>query len=161
MQAVIVGADRIEGIRSEILRVADQFGIKQIDHWTGRKASENRRQLSRRTGLVVFMCDRANHMLMRNVRKQAEDLGIPMVFCRHSATEVRERLDDLSCARCTHRNGLAVPHSEFFRVGIFVGVDRGKTWGSAKRRSCCSSPKKSSRSVTLRLRASNSGELLV
>ena len=99
MQAVIVGADRIEGIRSEILRVADQFGIKGIDHWTGRKAAENRRQLSCRTGLVVFMCDRANHMLMRNVRKQAEEMGIPVVFARHSATEVRERLDDLSGAR--------------------------------------------------------------
>lgn len=108
MQAVIVGADRIEGIRSEILRVADQFGIKAIDHWTGRKASESRRQLSRRTGLVVFMCDRANHMLMRNVRKQAEELGIPMVFCRHSATEVRERLDDLSCVRCANRGTAAV-----------------------------------------------------
>ncbi|MBN9697683.1 MAG: DUF2325 domain-containing protein [Zoogloea sp.] len=103
MQAVIVGADRIEGIRSEILRVADHFGIKDIDHWTGRKASENRRQLSRRTGLVVFMCDRANHMLMRNVRKQAEELGIPMVFCRHSATEVRERLDELGCGRCVSK----------------------------------------------------------
>jgi len=100
MQALIVGADRIEGIRSEILRVADQLGIKDIDHWPGRKASENRRQLPRRTGLVVFMCDRASHMLMRNVRKQAEDLGIPMVFCRHSATEVRERLDELECCRC-------------------------------------------------------------
>jgi hypothetical protein len=37
---------------------------------------------------------------MKNVRKQAEMLGIPMVFCRHSATEVRERLDDLACSRC-------------------------------------------------------------
>ena len=93
MQAVIVGADRIEGIRSEILRVADQFGIKGIDHWTGRKASESRRQLSRRTGLVVFMCDRANHMLMRNVRKQAEEMAfrwcspaIPQPKCASAST---------------------------------------------------------------------------
>jgi hypothetical protein len=89
---------------------ADQFGIKGIDHWTGRKASENRRQLSRRTGLVVFMCDRANHMLMRNVRKQAEDLGIPMVFCRHSATEVRERLDELGCSRCASSGRAELRH---------------------------------------------------
>ena len=95
MQAVIVGADRIQGIRNEILRVADRLGIEDIDHWTGRKASENRRLLPRRTGLVVFMCDRANHMLMRNVRRQAEHLGIPMVFCRHSATELRDGLDQL------------------------------------------------------------------
>ena len=97
MQALIVGADRIEGIRAEIYRLGAQLGIREVDHWTGRKVADCRRSLSRRTGLVIFMCDRANHMLMRNVRKQAEDMGIPMVFCRHSATELRERLEDLAC----------------------------------------------------------------
>lgn len=100
MQALIVGADRVEGIRAEILRHADQFGIRDIEHWPGRKVSDTSRQLPRKTGLVVFMCDRANHMLMRNVRKQAADMGIPMVFCRHSVTDLRERLGELSCARC-------------------------------------------------------------
>jgi hypothetical protein len=33
---------------------------------------------------------------MRHVRRQAEDLGVPMVFCRHSATELRERLEGLN-----------------------------------------------------------------
>ena len=98
MQALIVGADRIDTIRSEIFRVADRLGIKDVDHWTGRKVSECRRTIGRNTALVVFVCDRANHMLMRNVRRQAEDRGIPMVFCRHSATEVRERLIDLAGA---------------------------------------------------------------
>jgi hypothetical protein len=56
------------------------------------------------------MCDRANHMLVRNVRKQAEDLGIPMVFCHHSATEVRERLDDLACTRCPQQGRAAIKH---------------------------------------------------
>lgn len=110
MQALIVGADRIDTIRSEILRVAERFGIEDVDHWPGRKASDSRRALPRRTGLVVFVCDRANHMLMKNVRKQAEDLGIPMVFCRHSATEVRERLDDLACERCIQRGGANAGH---------------------------------------------------
>lgn len=106
MQALIVGADRIDTIRTEILRVADRFGIEDVDHWPGRKTSDSRRALPRRTGLVVFVCDRANHMLMKNVRKQAEELGIPMVFCRHSATEVRERLGDLACGQCLQRGHL-------------------------------------------------------
>ena len=110
MQALIVGADKIEGIKAEIFRVADQLGIRDIDHWTGRKVSDCRRSLSKQTGLVIFMCDRANHMLMRNVRKQAEELGIPMVFCRHSATEVRERLEGLACNRCAQA-GRAVVQS--------------------------------------------------
>lgn len=112
MQALIVGADRIETIRAEILRVAEQLGIKDVDHWTGRKVSDSRRSIPRHTGLVVFVCDRANHMLMKNVRRQAEDLGIPMVFCRHSATEVRERLDDLACARCPGRGQVALGRTQ-------------------------------------------------
>jgi len=96
MQALIVGADRVETIRAEIDRVADRLGIREVDHWPGRKAGDGRRQLSRRTRLVVFVCDRSNHMLMRHVRRQAEDLGVPMVFCRHSATELRERLEGLN-----------------------------------------------------------------
>ena len=108
MQALIVGADRIDTIRAEILRVAGRFGIRHVNHWPGRKASESRRNIPQRTGLIVFVCDRANHMMMKNVRKQAESLGIPMVFCRHSATEVRERLDDLACNRCDHRGSVGL-----------------------------------------------------
>lgn len=108
MQALIVGADRVDTIRAEILRVGSQLGIEKVDHWPGRKASESRRAIPSRTRLVVFVCDRANHMLMKNVRKQAEDLGIPMVFCRHSVLEVRERLDDLACAQCILKSGSQV-----------------------------------------------------
>ena len=108
MQALIVGADRVDTIRAEIMRVGPQLGIEKVDHWPGRKVSESRRAIPSRTRLVVFVCDRANHMLMKNVRKQAEDLGIPMVFCRHSVLEVRERLDDLACAQCTLKNGSQV-----------------------------------------------------
>ena len=96
MQALIVGADRVETIRAEIFRVAGRLGIQDVDHWRGRKAGEGRRVLSSRTRLVVFVCDRANHMLMRHVRRQAQEQGVPMVFCRHSATELRERLEGLS-----------------------------------------------------------------
>lgn len=96
MQVLIVGADRVETIRAEIFRVAGRLGIRDVDHWPGRKAGEGRRVLSSRTRLVVFVCDRANHMLMRHVRRQAQEQGVPMVFCRHSATELRERLEGLS-----------------------------------------------------------------
>ncbi len=96
MQALIVGADRVDTIRAEIYRVADRLGIRNVDHWPGRKAGEGKRVLPRHTRLVVFVCDRSNHMLMRHVRRQAEDLGVPMVFCRHSATELRERLQGLN-----------------------------------------------------------------
>ena len=96
MPALIVGADRVDTIRAEILRVAGRLGIHGVDHWPGRKAGEGRRVLPCHTRLVVFVCDRANHMLMRHVRRQAEAQGVAMVFCRHSAIELRERLEVLA-----------------------------------------------------------------
>ena len=96
MQALIVGADRVRGVRDEILRAAPRLGIEQVEHWPGRKASENHRRVSNRTGLVVFLCDRSNHMLMQTVRRQAEARGIPMVFCRHSGAQVRGLLEALA-----------------------------------------------------------------
>ena len=110
MQALIVGADRVDGIRAEIDRVAARLGIREVDHWPGRKVADCRRALSRRTGLVIFMCDRANHMLMHNVRRQAEGLGIPMVFCRHSAIELRARLENLVCSSCPAASALGQRH---------------------------------------------------
>ena len=112
MQALIVGADRVDTIRVEIMRVADQLGIHNVNHWPGRKASESRRNIPQTTGLVVFVCDRANHMMMKNVRKQAESLGIPMVFCRHSATDVREQLDDLACSRCPRQGQASLAQAQ-------------------------------------------------
>lgn len=97
MTALIVGADRVDTIRAEIFRMAGNLGITgEADHWTGRKTLDARREIPLDTRLVIIVCDRANHMLMRNVRTQAERRNIPVVFCRHSATELRERLFSLS-----------------------------------------------------------------
>lgn len=96
MKALIVGADRVDTIRAEINRRAADFGRRgRIDHWDGRKVGDSRREIPSDTHLVVVVCDRANHMLMNSVKKQALRLRIPVVYCRHSATELRERLYSL------------------------------------------------------------------
>lgn len=95
MHALIVGADRIDTLREEIARVADHFSITGLEHWSGRKTGDACRPLPSRTGLVIVVCNRSNHMLVKNVRSQANRRGIPLVYCRHSALEVRERLSDL------------------------------------------------------------------
>ena len=93
MTALIVGADKVDTIRAEIFRIAGHLGITgDADHWAGRKVGDSRREIPRDTRLVVIVCDRASHMLMKNVRNQAERRNIPIIFCRHSATELRERL---------------------------------------------------------------------
>lgn len=96
MNALIVGADKVDTIRAEITRIAPQLGLSgEADHWPGRKVGDAKRDLPRDVNLVVIVCDRTSHMLMRHVRTQADRRKIPVVFCRHSATELRERLDSL------------------------------------------------------------------
>ncbi|WP_459949150.1 DUF2325 domain-containing protein [Denitratisoma sp. agr-D3] len=96
MQALIVGADRVDTLRAEILRSGSRLGIESVAHWPGRKVSDCRRTIPHCTRLVIFVCDRTNHMLMRNVRKQAESMAIPMVFCRHSVLEIHACLAGLA-----------------------------------------------------------------
>ncbi|NTV11412.1 MAG: DUF2325 domain-containing protein [Zoogloea sp.] len=99
MKALIVGADRIDGIRAEIFRHAEAFDRPGcINHWNGRKVGDSLREIPSDTRLIVIVCDRASHMLMRSVRNQALRRNIPIVFCRHSATELRQRLGELSGA---------------------------------------------------------------
>lgn len=98
VNALIVGADRVDSIRAEINRRAAETGRHgAIDHWDGRKAGDSRREIPNDTQLVVIVCDRASHMLMRSVRSQAQRRKIPVVFCRHSAIELRQRLCELDC----------------------------------------------------------------
>lgn len=96
MAALIVGADRIESIRGELSRIAHCMNWSgEAEHWTGRKPYDAKRTLPHNVRLVIIVCDRSNHMLMKNVRTQADKRNIPVVFCRHSVTELRERLDEL------------------------------------------------------------------
>lgn len=92
MNALIVGADRIEPIRRELVALGERLGITRTEHWSGRSVGDTRKSLSRDTRLVVVICDRLNHQLLRHVRKQAERLGVPLVYARHSLVDLRERI---------------------------------------------------------------------
>ncbi|GAA5164555.1 hypothetical protein [Viridibacterium curvum] len=92
MNALIVGADRIEPIRQELERQADTLGIHRCLHWSGRTVGDTRRQVPDNTRLIVVICDRLNHQLLNSVRKQAGKLGVPVIYARHSLIEVRSKL---------------------------------------------------------------------
>jgi hypothetical protein len=89
MKALIVGADHVEPIRQELLQPGD---ITDTEHWSGRKVGDERRKIPGGTGLIVVICDRINHKLLRNVREQARRRDLPLLYARHSVTEVREKL---------------------------------------------------------------------
>jgi len=91
MRALVVGADRIETIRSELLQ-SRHLGITRTDHWSGRQVGDNRRAIPIDTRFVVVVCDRVNHDLLYSVKRQAASRGLPMVYCRHSLVDLRDKL---------------------------------------------------------------------
>jgi hypothetical protein len=92
MTALIVGADRIEPIREELVRSSNPICVTHTEHWSGRKAGDLRRVVPDGTRLIVVVCDRVNHSLLASVRRQAGKLGVPMIYCRHSLLDLRQKL---------------------------------------------------------------------
>ncbi len=88
MQALIVGGDQIESIKRQILAQ----GYDHIEHWSGRKKGFLNRSLSSRTRLIVMIYDYVNHSLAITLKNKAQRQGIPIVYCRHSAHELKDKL---------------------------------------------------------------------
>jgi len=98
MKALIVGADHVDPIKQELAHSPHLAGISSTEHWTGRKVGDERRKIPSGTGLIVVICDRINHKLLRNVREQAKQKDVPMLYARHSLTEIREKLAGMTLA---------------------------------------------------------------
>jgi len=91
MRALVVGADRVDAIRAELERTA-HLGVSRTEHWSGRHVGDKRRPIPIDTRLVVVLCDRINHDLLYSVRRQAASRGLPVVYCRHSLVDMRDKL---------------------------------------------------------------------
>lgn len=98
MNALIVGADRIEPIRHALVQLGERLGITRTEHWSGRSVGDTRRQMPADTRLVVVICDRLNHQLLHSVRKQAGKRGLPVIYARHSLVELRDKLQAIGAA---------------------------------------------------------------
>lgn len=90
-RALVVGADRVDAIRAELEQSA-HLGVTRTEHWSGRQVGDNRRAIPSDTRFVVVLCDRINHDLLYSVRRQAESRGVPVVYCRHSLVDMRDKL---------------------------------------------------------------------
>ncbi|MBI2311173.1 MAG: DUF2325 domain-containing protein [Betaproteobacteria bacterium] len=84
----MIGGDYVDALKNEI----SSHGLGEVEHWPGRKVGEVRRQIPRHTRLVVILCDYINHKLSAKVRENAYSRGLPVVFCRRSVADVREKL---------------------------------------------------------------------
>lgn len=98
MAALIVGGDRVAPYRNLL---ADQ-GFGPVRHWSGRKPGDNRRAIPLDTSVVVVMVDQINHALAWRIRREANGMAVPVVFCKRSLPQLTGALQrargDLSLA---------------------------------------------------------------
>ena len=78
----------METLKREILA----YGHADIEHWSGRKVGFARRLLPENARLIVLLCDYVNHNLAITLNRRARRSGAALLFCRHSANELRQKL---------------------------------------------------------------------
>jgi len=110
MNALLVGADRLGNIPD----VLGGFGIRILEHVSGRQAAHQRRgsAIGRNTQLVILFTDFLGHNVMKSFRGLAQAEGVPVIACRRSASCLAVCLDrffsqpecEERCAACPKAN---------------------------------------------------------
>jgi hypothetical protein len=86
MTVLIVGGDRI----SSITKYLAQNGYDEINHWDARRNGDTHRFIPQNTRLVVILINYLNHGMVKKIKRDAEQLGLPVLFSKNSASELSQ-----------------------------------------------------------------------
>ena len=86
MTVLIVGGDRI----SSITKYLAQNGFDDVKHWDARRNGDTHRFIPQNTRLVVILINFLNHGMVKKVKRDAEQLGLPVLFSKNSASELSQ-----------------------------------------------------------------------
>lgn len=104
MTTLVIGGDKIASIKREL----SSLGYHDVEHWHGRNPAHAHREVPKRTKLVVMMIDQLNHSLLKSARIDVEKRGLPIVYCKRSVSQLREKIGALKTSaegemrRCQH-----------------------------------------------------------
>ena len=84
MTVLIVGGDRISNIRDFL----GAHGYQTINHWAARRNSDCHKVIPKNTQLIVVLTDFLNHGMAKRLRKDATQLGLPVVFSKNSVSDL-------------------------------------------------------------------------
>jgi|GEM_PF-732262 hypothetical protein len=88
MTTLVIGGDHIDKIRRELA----EYGLEDVVHWGGRKPAHTRREIPSRVQLVVMVTDQLSHNMLYSSTLKATRLGLPIIYSRRSAYELRGKL---------------------------------------------------------------------
>jgi hypothetical protein len=89
MSIVVVGGDKVGSIEKKLY----SLGVAELVHISGRKKTDSKRVvLNRQTSAVLILTDFINHNLMDQVKLQARQLHIPVIFAKRSWAAIEQKL---------------------------------------------------------------------
>lgn len=80
MTVLIVGGDRLGNIPANLY----EEGFKEIIHWSGRTKSFQNKVIPKKISKIVLFYNFLNHNLMQNIKRQAKENNIPIVYSKRA-----------------------------------------------------------------------------
>ncbi len=89
--ALIVGGDQIASIKEEL----KNYGITEINHWSGRKVGDGKKVIPHDTKLIVLITDWISHQFTYKIKQDAAKRGLQIIYTPNGPAALRERLKQL------------------------------------------------------------------
>jgi len=89
--ALIVGGDQIASIKEEL----KNFGITEINHWSGRKVGDGKKVIPHDTKLIVLITDWISHQFTYKIKQDAAKRGLQIIYTPNGPAALRARLKQL------------------------------------------------------------------
>ncbi|MET3287436.1 UNVERIFIED_CONTAM: hypothetical protein ABID98_000006 [Brevibacillus sp. OAP136] len=81
---LIIGGDRL----GRIVDLLQGNGFQEINHITGRKASQVKVKIPVNTNMILVLTDFVNHNLSTSIKLKAKEQNLPIMFCKRSISEL-------------------------------------------------------------------------
>lgn len=78
---LVVGADHLGSIPRKLA----QKGVQHIIHWSGRSRGCLYKTIPQEVDAIILYWDFINHGLMNNIRRQAKERSIPLIYNRRKS----------------------------------------------------------------------------
>ncbi|MCR4320999.1 MAG: DUF2325 domain-containing protein [Candidatus Brocadiaceae bacterium] len=90
MSVLIVGGDHLGSIPKEL----DKLGVNKVRHLTGRSSQKIRNGIPETMDFVIMLCDFVNHNLAYQIKKSAENRGIPIIYAKRSWSSIYQKMKE-------------------------------------------------------------------
>ena len=74
--ALIVGGDQIASIKEEL----KNYGITEINHWSGRKVGDGKKVIPHDTKLIILITDWISHQFTHKIKQDAAKRGLQIIY---------------------------------------------------------------------------------